>query len=227
MRAFLKTAVASALLGTCLMASAQSVTYTAAPVGTYTNITNFVPACSIAPCLDYTTAMAPSGSFTVATRLPASFSGDVSAQLTGYSFSDGLNTYARTDPEVRIRAFNVTTDGTGAITSATITLQRWIDPASHFAGARISLAEFGVPGGAIQNNFMCIAHDTVTDSCDLTLADSSSSSQAQGVALTWSSPPPVVVAPAAVPSTSVWGLALLSALLGMAGLATARSRRQG
>lgn len=80
------------------------------------------------PCLDFTTAMSQTGSFTVASPLAANLSNvNMAGSLLSFSFADGITTYSSADPSVRIILFNVTTDGAGAITSSFISIDRWMN----------------------------------------------------------------------------------------------------
>src|SRR5215469_14332604 len=97
----IRTLFLAAMVATSAWAS-TTYTYT----GTnYTLITNFT-SCTTGPCANFTGAMSVSGSFTLAAALPANFSlQDITPQLVSYSFSDGITTFANSDPNVRINFF--------------------------------------------------------------------------------------------------------------------------
>ena len=63
----------------------------------------------------FDTSMSITGSFTVDSKL-IDFNGDITAQVTSYSFSDGVTTYTDADPEGSSQ-FIVNTDNNGDITS--------------------------------------------------------------------------------------------------------------
>ena len=69
----------------------------------------------------YDTSMSITGSFTVESKL-INVNGDISAQVTSYSFSDGVTTYTDTDPEGWTQ-FLVNTDSDGNITNWNIDIQ--------------------------------------------------------------------------------------------------------
>jgi hypothetical protein len=75
----------------------------------------------------YTAAMRVTGSFTTLAPLPINMPNtNIAAQVTSYSFFDGVNTIASSDPKSVISIFYATTDGAGQITSAAnISVQRW------------------------------------------------------------------------------------------------------
>jgi hypothetical protein len=100
--------------------------------------------CGAGPdCPPYTTAMSLSGSFSTATplapNLPAGT--EITAQVTAYSFSDGVNIYSSADPDARIRTFQVGTDGQGNIVTENIQLTRWLTGSTpHVAGDKFATA---------------------------------------------------------------------------------------
>ena len=75
----------------------------------------------------YTAAMRVTGSFTTLAPLPANMpNSNIWAQVISYSFSDGVNTIASSDPKAVVGRFYATTDGAGRITSAAnISVDRW------------------------------------------------------------------------------------------------------
>jgi hypothetical protein len=89
------------------MALAQ-VTQYSATVTPYASVNNFTAApCPVGQsCVNFTTSMTQSGSFTVAAPLaPNLTSVDIHASVLSYSFSDGVNTYSSIDPSSRLYFF--------------------------------------------------------------------------------------------------------------------------
>ena len=140
--------------------------------------------------------MSLTGSFTLASALPPNFSGgaDITSQVTAYSFSDGVNTYASTNPNSRIYQFAVVTDGSGNITVGSISLQLWQSGSSpHAVGNRVAFIYLSGPafpnGPAFptinqgHNNRTCTAVASgagsgVSDVCQFSSLDASSSAAA-------------------------------------------------
>jgi hypothetical protein len=115
-------------MGACVLAmlalpgAAQAATYqvTSAPFSSETNNST----CTIGPCVTYSGAQNATLSFMTAAPLAANLSGaDVSAQITGYTGSDGFTTIDSSDSRARLYQASVTTNGSGAITSANVTIQ--------------------------------------------------------------------------------------------------------
>src|SRR5271168_4093332 len=83
----------------------------------YTIVNNYTN-CTVGTCVDYSTSLSASGNFTTSAALAANLSNAVIASdITSYSFSDGLNSFASSDPETRLQRFSVSTDSNGNITS--------------------------------------------------------------------------------------------------------------
>lgn len=210
---FNKWLVAVVLLGATFMAHAQSTTYVAASTANYTTFANFT-ACGTPPCQNFSTAMSVSGSFTTSAPLAANLaSANVAPLITSYSFSDGLTTYANTDPDSRIYFFEITTNGSGAITDVNILLERWLTGTSpHVAGDRIAFLQ--TYDGTANNNWRCntiaVSPAGAADSCSAAVNDTSSS-RASKFTLTVA---PAASKAASIPTLSEWGLIGLSGLLG-------------
>ena len=67
-----------------------------------------------------------SGSFTLASPLPPNFpSADITSQVIAYSFTDGVNTIASTDPDARPYYFFVATDASGNINVRYLLVEKW------------------------------------------------------------------------------------------------------
>jgi hypothetical protein len=209
---FLATAI------TANMWAATTYTFT----GTnYTIIVNF-SSCGSGPCANYTNTMNVSGSFTVATALAANLSlQDITGQVTAYSFSDGINTYANTSANARIYSFQVSTDSTGHISNSNITLDLWQTGTAPFNTSNRLASTIVAPGSAqATNNGGCVllggGSSGVADSCGAFTGNSSTSTAAGGGS--WSgggAPPAPAPAPTGVPSLGEWGMIVLASLLGV------------
>jgi hypothetical protein len=224
------------LAGVAWPALAQATTYTYGGAPTYSSITNFTPSCTVGPCANYTSAMAPSGSFTTATPLAANLSNvDIAALVTSFSFNDGINTY--TSPNGRIITFHVYTDASGVPTaSTTIEIQEWTTGSSpHASGDRFSdfSMDFDVTA---TNNIGCTGVGTSGGTADACISsggtDSNSSTASNTDAGTWAiagGPPPppkasTTVTP--VPTLSSWGVCALAMLVVMVGWLRLRRNRR-
>ena len=206
----------AALLGASFWAHAQPTTYVATSTGNYTTATNFT-ACGTPPCQNFTTAMSVSGAFTTAAPLAANLAAfNVAPLLTSYRFSDGLTTYSSADPGSRIFAFRVTTNGSGAITTVSMTLERWLSGASpHAVGDRVSMLQAST--AMALHNWRCSAVGMsptgTADSCTASSLDTSGS-RASPFTLTWALALPPTSA-ASIPTLSQWGVVLLAGLMGL------------
>lgn len=220
------------------MANAQA-TYTFTG-GTYSATSNHTAAdcTAVGGCADYSTAQSIAGSFTVAAPLAANLTNSaVSASaVSSYSFSDGINTISSSNPGARILSLSVTTNSSGTITSAGMSIQKWRDglasghvaiaASSTTSNGRFDSMEFSNSTGYAFNNRFCtivgVSSAGAADSC-LTSPPQTDEYTSSGTALSgsWTSP-----APATVPTLSEWamiGLAGLLAILGM--LSIQRGRR--
>ena len=116
---------------------AATYTYTGSP---FTQFENFSLPCAAGPCANFPAGSMLRGWFTTASPLPAfqpSF--DIHASVTGFSFTDGINTYTSADPNTRIHTFDVSTDAGGNIASAQIQLSAWKSGSSpHVISDRVS-----------------------------------------------------------------------------------------
>jgi hypothetical protein len=217
-----------------------STTYTFSS-SNYSTLTNFT-SCVTGPCANYTAAMSLSGSFTIATALPPNFNVsppgaiDLTPQLISYSFSDGINTYANTNPNTRIYQFVVTTDSAGNINVSSILLELWQSGSlPHSVGDRVSLWNSNGPSiNVADNDLSCTSvgggtSSGMTDVCLLAITDTSSSS-ARATQGSWTGggtggggggggTPPTTV-----PTLGEWGMIILTGLL--VGFAWLRLRRQ-
>jgi len=200
---------------------ATTYSFTGANYDTFTNHTTNA-AGSVA---DFTSSMRVSGSFTTATPLAANLPGtNVASQITAYSFTDGLTTYASTDVNTYGGTFTVATDATGAVTLALINVGQW-QAGPHTTSGRINRFSILATGMTLAyNNNPCAAAPT-TATCTNGVATDSNSSTAQSPATAnaWTTTPDAVTT---VPTLSEWGMIILSSLLALGTLVTMR-RRQG
>lgn len=214
------------LLCAAAAAHAQATTYVATATGNYNLFINFT-LCAAGPCQNFNAGMGASGSFTTSAPLAANLSGaNIAPLVTGFSFSDGVNSYSGADPAVRIFLFNVSTNASGAITTTDIRVQRWLTGASpHVSGDRHSWIFLQATGQA-DHNAQCLAVGAslagVPDSCTLVLGADTSRSLAFGSAPAWALAP---AAAAAVPTLSEWSRILMAVLMAMAALVALQRRR--
>jgi hypothetical protein len=99
------------------------------------------------------------GQFTTAGPLaPNLVFANVLPQVQSFSFSDGVNTYASGDPDVRVYQFNVTTDANGTITGWNLSLQRWRSGSSpHAAGNLVSALGTASAADTVEDSATCSA----------------------------------------------------------------------
>ena len=169
----------------------------------YITIGDFTPPCGTGPCANY----------------------NILPLATAFSFSDGVNTYASGDPNVRAYDFAVETDAFGNVLFSQILLEVWESGTSpHAVGDRVSYVVIAGPQSIANNNLLCIevgagGSTGTADLCRIPVPEASSTSTALA-SVTWRRnfyPP--------VPASSAGGLALLSAVLLTFGIAAARMRR--
>ncbi len=162
-----------------LTSSGWAATYTFTS-GDYTGISDFT-SCTTGPCMNYTTSMSASGSFTVPTPLgPNLNNSNIASQVTSYSFSDGINTYSNTNPNSLVYEFMVSTNANGNISSANILLEDWQSGTSpHIVNDRIAFLQINIAGIAVSNNGHCgnlvTAPSGVADACNVLDADTATS----------------------------------------------------
>ena len=203
-----------------LAGGVQAATYSVTSAN-YNNITDFTPPCAPgSTCANYTPAMHFAGTFDVATLAPNL--ANVAITPTSFSFNDGINVYASSNPDVRIYQFRVTTDAGGNLTDVDINLEKWLS-APHVIGAYWSYANVGGGSAVNRNNALCgvVGNSPagVADSCLLDNAGPQRSVGATGLAsLTYA----LVAAPANVPTLSQWAQIVLGGLLTLVGLGQAR-----
>lgn len=215
------------LAAALLQAGAWAVTYTyTGPAYNASELHNFT-ACppGMGNCGGYTTAMAQTGSFTTVVPLPANLNNQgIAAQVTSFSFSDGLTVYASGDPQVTLHSISATTTGGGL--QLTVVLLRWQTPGPHAAGDHLDYLLVGEGG---QHNAVCSNVESIP------LGDKCYASSAGGVFSSWRDEsatdgtwtvtglPPV--AANAVPTLGEWGLLLLALVMISVGWMTMSRRR--
>ena len=147
--------------------------------------------CTIGNCpATYTAAMHVTGSFTTASPLAANLSNvDVSALVTSYSFTDGINTIANSDPNARIDDFHVSTNSSGAIVSTySIVFDRWTTGTSpHGAGNRLNEISLSNANSDAENDEFCVIVSTTdsADACNAFGGDSNASSASSSTPGAW------------------------------------------
>lgn len=215
---------AAAIFGLATVAQAAAYLYSG-PV--YDQFIDFGSPCTTdpnPPCTNYTVGMRISGSFATEVQLPANLPADtnISALVTSFNFTDGINTYSSSDPNVRRYRMEAATGSDGNIdpSGTRIQLDLWQSGSlPHIAGDRVGIIRFGGGWGALietaGNNVSCSFIVTSpagsADSCnELPPPDGQSSyGYVRGVGRgQWS----IAVTPG-VPTLSEWGLILLVALL--------------
>jgi hypothetical protein len=170
------------------------------------------------------------GWFTVPAPLPANTTLSVLPLLTGFSFSDGINTYLSTDPAVRLVDLTLSTDASGAIVAGNLGVGRWLaGTAPHSVGDRYGDFGFGQsPGNSqgfvfVEHNRYCAsvgpASSGVADTCLLVQAGTEVST-AQGAAR-W-----IMQLPTPVPALSPGLIGLLSAILSCVAFIQHRRRKR-
>lgn len=208
-------------------AVAQAATYGVTSPN-YTSTTDFTPPCSLGTCTNFTLAMKVSGTFDVPTLAANLTNSNIAAAVTAFSFSDGITTYASTDPAVRIYVFQVTTDASGKLTNVNILREKWLSGGSPHAVNDL-FSYMSVTGSAVyaNNNTWCgnvaMSLAGVADSCtSATLGPQVSRASAPG-GTTFTAPGAAV----AVPTLSEWAQIVLASLMTLIGLWQARrlSRR--
>ncbi len=218
MNQLLIAGAATIVMATRVMATGGGATTYTFTSANYNSTSTFTSPCSAGPCANYTTAMNITGSFTIASPLAANLSdSEIATQVTSYSFSDGINTYSNTNPNVRIFEFLIFTDANGQITGSNIYLELFQTGSSpHSPGDRVALVVIqSAGGGQADNNTVCVVVGTspagVANSCTSSDFDSGESSAISDAAGTWSvaTAPPVQ----SVPTLGQWGTISLAALL--------------
>lgn len=195
---------------------AATYTYTGPFFNSFTNHTT----CTLGTCTDYSSAMHVTGSFSTATPLaPNLANSDISAAIASYSFNDGINTIASSNPNARISIFQVSTDNSGAIIPTwAFSVYQWSSgvTGAHVSGDRLNFIS-SVPNSINErgvNNVSCTSVG-VADTCTTAVNTSDTSIGFRGStgAGTWISP--LLATP--VPTLSTWSMIVLFALIALFG----------
>lgn len=213
---FRVVATIAALLVGSVASAATTTTYNYAgqPYTLFHNHTT----CTLGTCVDYSTSMRVTGSFTVSTPLAPNLSHvdiSTSANLLSWTFFDGVNTISSTTPNAYIYPgiFQVSTDALGNVTSATdIVVGDFIGSVG--IGSRVNAIGVGddAPGDYGLNNDSC---NVVTgNACTNETSDTNASSGLNFIAGAWTTP----LMPLTVPALSPTTLLILIAACGVVGL---------
>ena len=188
-------------------------------------IVNLTPPCATGPCANYAPTMRISGWFTTDSPLPPNLPGvtEISPLVTSFRFTDGINSFSSSDPNVRRIQFAVGTDSTGNILrggDTSIVLQLWqTGSAPHSTTDRLAFLIIDVMQDTAGNNGPCpnvvpgpsLSGDT--DVCSVTgNSDASTSRALPEVFGAW-----LISRSADAPAHSQKSLALLIAALGSLG----------
>ncbi len=215
-------ALAAALVATAsaTAAFAQATDYTLNVGGNYTSLNNAAAApCDIGPCHEFTSSERMTGSFRLNAPLAPNLAASnlAAADVTSYSFSNGVTTFDSTDPNVRLNQIQVSTDGAGVVTSFAIWLNRWnVLPHAPGDGANGRLGYMSVTewNQYAQHNMTCDAVGTApsgtTDACT---SNSAGTDTTSATAATINTLTAATVAPAPVPTLSEWAMILLGLML--------------
>ena len=212
------------LAGLCFSAgvlAATTYTYTG---GQYTSFTNFTAPCASGPCQNYLAGSSINGSFTTGTALAAGLTNaNVYPSVTGFSFTDGINTYSSADVNARVWEFIVSTGPSGNISAFQILVQLWRTGSSpHSTADRFSYILITSPGGVnAENNQPCgntvgVSVAGVPDTCIVSNGPDASSSRGQTASVgTWvgGAIGPVIPPATTIPTLSDWAMIVLSLLL--------------
>ena len=145
----------------------------------YTTLTNSKVPCGTGLCANYSLGGAVTGQFTTSSPLaPNLMSENVVPIVTGFLFTDGINSYSSADPNAKVHSFFVNTDTRGNITLAQFAIELWRSGSSpHVAGDRVSVIQQG--NDVVFNNAACrtvsVSPAGVPDTCLEPTIDASTS----------------------------------------------------
>jgi len=202
-----------ALLATASAFAATTYTYTGPAYTTATGT--------------FTTSMNVTGSFTTATPLAPNFSGDITGQISSYSFSDGLHTYTSSDANGRIYQFLISTDPSGSINAWQITVEAWLSPTSphsvgdlfNFVQTLSSVGDFGYD--TIPCTDVGVSPAGVADTC-IGASLGTEAGTASGANGSWTRQ----TSATSIPTLSEWGMITLASLLALGTVLTLRRQRK-
>lgn len=199
----------------------------------YTSITNHTTS-ALGSVGNYLNTMKITGTLTTAGPLAANLGGaNITAQVTSYSFSDGLTTFSSADSSTRLlQHFVASTNASGQITGLDMAIGRWqTGAAPHALSDRPDYLMLNGASAIGVHNVRCsvigVSLAGAADSCFTPNSDSNTSEASAVAGGVWSGP---IVggggSVAAVPTLSEWGVFALASLMAMFGIAHTR-RRQG
>lgn len=203
---------------------------------TYTNFGHYTAApCSAGSCANFTPALSVKGTFSTAVPLAASLppSTDITPDITGFSFSDGLTTYHSSDPLTNLMRAYAETDAAGAVTAIDIYLQRWQPGTLQAVGGRMDTLVLGHASASAFHNVHCTLYTrpptlakAAGGTCTGFGQDTSTSFALvnAGALPVPVASPPSVPSPASVPTLGHFGLLTMGLLACAIGMATVRSR---
>ena len=206
----MKTTVLVLALAPVLYANTQ-YTYTSQNYSSFYNYS----ACNTGPCANFTSSMAMTLTFSVATALAPNLSSQqIVGQVTSFTASDGLTTFNSSDPNVRVWDFTVSTNATGHVTQSSIVLELWRSGTSpHSTSNRIDLAQI-VPNPDVYYNTACESYGSgpagMSDTCAIAQQDNATG-EATALSGTWSQS--TSQSAIAAPTLGEWGEISLSFLL--------------
>jgi len=218
----------------CILATlpggAFAATYTITSTSNYTRQLDFTAPCAGGVCTNFALTMGASGSFEVPLLAPNLVNSNISASVTAYSFTDGINTYSSTDPDSRKFLFQVTTNASGILTSANILVEKWLTGTRpHTTADYFSYLQFS--GSSVPQAYHNDRYITVGVSggeTDVCTVQASETTRSRGIGATVSYSGGGLLAAtttAAIPTLSDYALLLLGALI--AGVAGWQLRRRG
>ncbi|MDD2925013.1 IPTL-CTERM sorting domain-containing protein [Rhodoferax sp.] len=176
---------------------------------------------------NYLNTMKVTGTLTTVGPLaPNLAAANIAPQVTAFSFSDGLTTFASTDANVRMPGnIMVSTNATGQITSASVSVERWqAGAAPHAVNDRLDYLSLSGISTTVAHNFKCLTIGVswgTADYCTFLGTDTNASTASVSDGGAWSIAA-IVSAVATVPTLSEWGVIILVALMAMLGLVHAR-----
>ncbi len=146
-------ATALALLGNCA-SYAATYSYTGQP---FTTFNTFTAPCAASPCANFAAGNRVQGSFTTAAPLAANLANqNILAQVTGFTFSDGLRSYSSSDTSVTLMNATITTDASGKPVSMSFIPIRWRTAAPHAVNDRVDYLIVMPTFSTAEHNAQCV-----------------------------------------------------------------------
>lgn len=225
-------ALAAVLALACAGAQATTYRYTGASFTAFGNYT--AAPCSAGACANFTPALSATGTFSTVIPLAASLppSTDITPDITGFSFSDGLTTYRSSDPLTHLMRAYAQTDATGAVTAIDIYVQRWQSGTPQAVGGRIDTLVLGHASASAYHNGYCPVYNGPPKSFAKAAGGTCSgfgqdANTSFALVNAGALPVPVASAPsAAVPALGPFGLLMTGLLASVVGMAALHARRK-